>query len=75
MAPDQSLLEAIEAAGVAAPFLCRGGACGHCATTVLELDGTLEHHDVFLSPHQRAVGRTIMPCVSRVRGRTIALDL
>ena len=27
----QSLLEAIEAAGVDAPYLCRGGACGQCA--------------------------------------------
>ena len=32
--PDQSLLEAIEAAGVDAPYLCRGGVCGFCRTEV-----------------------------------------
>ena len=31
----QSLLEAMEAAGVEAPYLCRGGACGQCETDVL----------------------------------------
>ena len=34
--PAQSLLEAIEAAGIVAPYLCRGGACGECETDVLE---------------------------------------
>ena len=37
----QSLLEAIEAAGVDAPYLCRGGACGQCETNVIRRDGTI----------------------------------
>jgi len=72
--PEMSLLEAIEAAGVEAPFLCRGGACGQCETTVLALDGTLLHHDVYLSPDQKAAGDRIMPCVSRADCRTLVLD-
>lgn len=72
--PEMSLLEAIEAAGVDAPFLCRGGACGQCETTVLALDGTLLHHDVYLSADQKASGDRIMPCVSRADCRTLVLD-
>jgi dimethylamine monooxygenase subunit B len=69
-----SLLEAMEAAGVDAPYLCRGGACGQCETTVLASDGTLLHTDHFLTPQERASGQRIMPCVSRFEGRTLVLD-
>ncbi|MDX8516495.1 PDR/VanB family oxidoreductase [Mesorhizobium captivum] len=70
----QSLLEAIEAAGVEAPYLCRGGACGQCETDVLEHDGTLLHKDHWLTPAQCAGGDKIMPCVSRFEGKTLVLD-
>lgn len=72
--PAQSLLEAIEAAGVDAPYLCRGGACGQCETTVLACDGTILHNDHWLSAEERASGRKIMPCVSRFEGNTLVLD-
>ena len=70
----QSLLEAMEAAGVDAPYLCRGGACGQCETDVIEIDGTIEHHDHWLTPEQRAGNGKIMPCVSRFCGKTLVLD-
>ncbi|MFN0113076.1 MAG: PDR/VanB family oxidoreductase [Paracoccaceae bacterium] len=70
----QSLLEAIEAAGVDAPYLCRGGACGQCETNVLRCDGTILHRDHWLSPEDKAGGRKIMPCVSRYEGKTLVLD-
>jgi len=72
--PETSLLEALEAAGVEAPSLCRGGACGQCETTVLECDGRLVHHDIFLTQEERAAERKIMPCVSRAVGRLLTLD-
>ncbi|MEQ1521901.1 MAG: PDR/VanB family oxidoreductase, partial [Aestuariivirga sp.] len=71
----QSILEAVEAAGVDAPFLCRGGACGQCETNVISCDGTLEHNDHYLEPDDKASGRKIMICVSRLKGREIVLDL
>ncbi|BDA83478.1 ferredoxin--NADP(+) reductase [Aureimonas sp. SA4125] len=71
----QSLLEAIEAAGVDAPYLCRGGACGQCETTVVAADGSLRHHDHFLSDAEKAAGDKIMICVSRLEGRELVLDL
>jgi ferredoxin len=73
--PDQSLLEAIEAAGVDAPYLCRGGVCGFCRTEVVEVDGELIHNDHFLSDQEKASGKVIMPCVSRARCTKLVLDL
>ncbi len=70
----QSLLEAIEAAGVDAPYLCRGGACGQCVTTVLACDGQILHRDHWLTAEEHASGRKIMPCVSRFEGKTLTLD-
>ena len=70
----QSMLEAIEAAGIEAPFLCRGGACGQCETAVVACDGRLLHHDHFLSDDDKASGRKVMPCVSRFEGRLLTLD-
>ncbi len=73
--PDQSLLEAIEAAGVEVPYLCRGGVCGFCRTGVVEVDGELVHNDHFLSDEEKASGNAIMPCVSRARCKNLVLDL
>ena len=70
----QSLLEAMEAAGVDAPYLCRGGACGQCETNVIRCEGTILHRDHWLSPEELAAGQKIMPCVSRFEGKTLVID-
>lgn len=71
VAAEQSLLEALEAAGVAIPNLCRGGVCGQCQTRYLQ--GDVEHRDHFLTAQERA--SSLMPCVSRGCGSPILLDL
>ncbi|MTH65478.1 PDR/VanB family oxidoreductase [Paracoccus shanxieyensis] len=70
--PHQSLLEAMEAAGIDAPWLCRGGACGQCETDVLACDGQIDHRDHWLEPGEQA--RKIMPCVSRFKGALLTID-
>ena len=70
----QSLLEALEAADVDPPYMCRGGACGQCETNVLACDGEIEHRDHWLDDEQRASKTKIMPCVSRFRGTRLVLD-
>ena len=70
----QSLLEPIEASGVDAPYLCRGGACGQCETAVIGYDGKFLHHDHWLTAEEHASGEKIMPCVSRFEGKTLVLD-
>jgi ferredoxin-NADP reductase len=75
VAPHQSMLEALEAAGVDAPYLCRGGACGQCETRVVSCASAFQHNDHFLSDAERAAGNKIMTCISRIDGGTITLDL
>lgn len=70
-----SILETVEAAGVDAPYLCRGGACGQCETSVTGCDGEILHHDVYLSEEEKASKGKIMICVSRFDGRKLQLDL
>lgn len=69
----QSLLEALENAGVDPPYLCRGGACGQCMTRVI--DGDPDHRDDVLTPEERAAGELIMTCVSRSKTPRLVLDI
>jgi len=73
--PEMSMLEAMEAAGVDAPYLCRGGACGRCELEVLEHDGELLHYDHFLSDAEKYSGKKIMPCVSRAKCEKLVLNI
>ena len=75
VAAHQSILEAVEAAGIDAPYLCRGGACGQCETGVISCDSELEHNDHFLEADDKAASKKIMICVSRIKGDTVTLDL
>lgn len=71
----QSLLEALEAAGIEPDYSCRGGACGRCETGVSACDGQILHADHWLDPETRAAQTKIMPCMSRFQGARLELDL
>lgn len=71
---DMSMLEAMEEAGIDAPFLCRGGACGRCEQEVIECDGVIMHNDHYLSDAEKAAGNRIMPCVSRAKCTHLVLN-
>ncbi|MFN7571449.1 MAG: 2Fe-2S iron-sulfur cluster-binding protein [Betaproteobacteria bacterium] len=73
VAADQSVLDAVQAAGVDAPAACRTGTCGTCVATVLS--GEPEHRDNVLSDSQRSAGKQMCLCVSRARGDRLTLDL
>ena len=73
--PEASILEVLEANDIAIPYLCRGGACGQCETRVIAADGKLDHHDVWLSEEQKACNSHVVPCISRMDGGTLVLDL
>ncbi len=72
---DESILEAVEDAGVDAPFLCRAGVCGECEAPVLSCNGVLEHNDEYLSAEERERGEQLMICMSRFKGQELTLDL
>jgi ferredoxin len=68
---DESLLDALDRAGVAAPRRCRQGVCGECVTPVTA--GRVEHRDTVLDDERD--GRMAL-CVSRAAvGETLELDL
>lgn len=69
VAPDQSLIDVLEAAGIEVLNDCRRGECGLCALDVVALDGEIDHRDVFLSEHEKRGNQRICACVSRVVGR------
>ncbi|PZO13238.1 MAG: oxidoreductase [Burkholderiales bacterium] len=73
VAPGQSLIEVLEAAGIEVMNDCRRGECGLCTLDVLALDGEIDHRDVFLSADEKQQNKRICACVSRVVGR-ITLD-
>jgi vanillate O-demethylase ferredoxin subunit len=72
--PERSLLEVMEQHGVEVLSDCRRGECGLCALDVVELHGSLDHRDVFLSEAQKREGRRLCSCVSRVVGGGVVLD-
>lgn len=69
----QSLLDALDRAGLDVPSSCREGTCASCETPVL--DGEVDHRDSVLSEDERASGDTMMICVSRARSERLTLDL
>lgn len=64
--PNQSMLEALEAAGADLMYDCRKGECGLCEVRVAGLDGDIDHRDVFYSERQRDARTKMCCCVSRV---------
>lgn len=63
---DTTALEALEAAGVPLLSDCRKGECGLCAVRISDLDGRVDHRDVFLDDTEKAAEDRLCLCVSRV---------
>jgi vanillate O-demethylase ferredoxin subunit len=72
VAPGQTILHAMLAAGVDVPYSCEDGICGTCETTVLA--GTPDHRDMILSERERQRGNRMMICCSGSKTATITLD-
>lgn len=62
---DHSMLEALENAGVDMMFDCRKGECGLCEVRILDLQGVIDHRDVFYSERQQKAKEKMCCCVSR----------
>jgi ferredoxin len=74
--PDETLLSALNRAGVHAPYSCQQGFCGTCRTRVLGvLGGALDHRDTLLTDPERDSGMMLV-CISRAAdGSHLTLDL
>jgi len=73
VAPNQSVLQALAAAGVDIPFACEQGVCGTCLTRVLQ--GVPDHKDAYLTPEEHSVNDQFMPCCSRAKTPRLVLDI
>ncbi|MDK2126907.1 2Fe-2S iron-sulfur cluster-binding protein [Parachitinimonas caeni] len=73
VAAAQTVLDAVQKAGVDALADCAVGNCGTCAVKVLE--GEPEHCDNALTPAERERGRKMCICVSRAKSERLVLDL
>jgi len=71
---NQTMLDALEAAGVEMIYDCRRGECGLCAVDILEAEGTVDHRDVFFSERQKAENTRMCTCVSRVVQGGVTID-
>jgi vanillate O-demethylase ferredoxin subunit len=69
----QSMLDALESAGIGVISDCRRGECGVCAINIVGVEGRVDHRDVFFSEQQKIENAKICACVSRAIG-TIAID-
>jgi dimethylamine monooxygenase subunit B len=65
---DRSMLDVLNDAGCEVMSDCRRGECGVCAIDVVDVEGEIDHRDVFFSDHQKQENRKICACVSRARG-------
>lgn len=73
IAPDQTVLAALAAAGVDLPSSCEQGVCGTCLTRVIS--GVPDHRDQYLMPDEQAANDQFLPCCSRAHSPRLVLDL
>ena len=69
----QTLLQALQAAGIDLPCDCGEGLCGTCEVAFVE--GQADHRDKVLSHAERAAQNRMMACCSRAAGTRIVLAL
>ncbi len=73
VAPAQTVVEALAAAGVTVETSCEQGVCGTCLTRVLE--GVPDHRDAYLMPAEQQANDQFLPCCSRSHSPVLVLDL
>jgi vanillate O-demethylase ferredoxin subunit len=70
---EQTVTQALSAAGVDVPTSCEQGVCGTCLTRVIS--GTPDHKDMYLTPEEQVANDQFMPCCSRSKTPLLVLDL
>ncbi|WP_018227621.1 PDR/VanB family oxidoreductase [Methyloversatilis universalis] len=70
---EQTVAQALAAAGVDLPVSCEQGVCGTCLTRVI--DGTPDHRDMYMTPAEQAKNDCFTPCCSRSLSPLLVIDL
>jgi ferredoxin-NADP reductase len=74
VAAGESLLDALEARGIACLAAQAVGECGLCAVDVVAVHGRIDHRDVYMTPHEQRENKRLCACVSRVAGGGVVID-
>lgn len=74
VARDQTLLQALENAGVPLIYDCNRGECGLCSVSIIETEQSIDHRDVFFSEEEKAQNDKMCACVSRAVGGKVVID-
>lgn len=69
----ESILDALEGAGLGVPNACREGVCGSCDIAVIS--GAPDHRDSYRSPAELEDPSSLAVCVSRARTPELVLDI
>jgi vanillate monooxygenase ferredoxin subunit len=70
---DQTVVQALAAAGIELQTSCEQGVCGTCLTGIKE--GIPDHRDMYLSGDEQAANDQFTPCCSRAISSILVLDL
>jgi ferredoxin-NADP reductase len=73
VATGQTIIQALEAAGLDVLYDCQRGDCGICQCGVIA--GVPDHRDVILSDNEKASNKVMQICVSRAKSERLVLDL
>jgi vanillate O-demethylase ferredoxin subunit len=70
---EQTVVQALAAAGVEIPVSCEQGVCGTCLTRVIE--GEPDHKDAYMTQQEQTKNDQFTPCCSRSKSKRLVLDL
>jgi vanillate O-demethylase ferredoxin subunit len=73
VAKDQTVVQALVAAGFDVPTACEQGVCGTCLTRVVS--GIPDHRDQYLTPAEHAANDQFLPCCSRAQSARLVIAL
>ena len=70
---DQSIIDALEKAGLDPLYDCQRGDCGICQCEVIS--GTPDHRDIILTEEEKASNSIMQICVSRAKSKRLVIDI
>lgn len=72
VAANQTITQALAAAGMDIPTSCEQGICGTCLVKVIE--GIPDHKDLFMTDEEHALNDQFTPCCSRSKTPQLVID-